>query len=260
MGAALSLIFALWAGLSLLGEGAKSLASQANNAVQGLGANSAVDATAADATVPDVSRAVAANAVPAVPKATEYYRSMASWLKTTIGMMLAMFLAPVSAVAFSGFEGMSPLARRWRESLVTGGILEWLYWLFGGMIGLLAVHYLGLWVPLIFASVLGVGAGAGYYFGIEKTLSKQRKPSLDQAQGVLRQLRFRGMDEDQICEATVQQSGQNWEEFFEAIFGYDRMRTMRSKLEGIQGADGKQHYARRDKMIDRWDAKLYLPC
>ena len=226
LGAALSLIFALWAGLSLLGEGAKSLASQANNVV------------------------------PAVSKATEYYSSMASWLKTTIGIVLAMFLAPVSAVAFSGSEGMSPLARRWRESLVTGGILEWLYWLFGGMIGLLAVHYLGLWVPLIFASILGVGAGAGYYFGIEKTLSKQRKPSLDQAQGVLRQLRFRGMDEDQICEATVHQAGQNWEEFFEAIFGYDRMRSMRSRLQGIQGSDRKQHHSRRDKMIDRWDAKL----
>lgn len=251
LGAAMTLIFALWAGLSLLGEGAKSLASQANNVVQGLGATPQAELSAAQAT-----QAVAANAAPTVSKATEYYSSMASWLKTTIGIVLAMFLAPVSAVTFSGLEGTSPLARRWRESLITGGVLEWLYWLFGGLIGLLAVHYLGLWMPLIFASVLGVGAGAGYYFGIEKMLSKQRKPSLDQAQGILRQLRFRGMDEDQICNATVQQASPNWEEFFESLFGYDRMRTMRAKLQGIQSSDGKTHPSRRDKMIDRWDAKL----
>ena len=247
LGATLSLIFALWAGLSLLGEGAKSLASQASTVVQGLGAKAPIETTAAETPI-----AMA----PTISKGTEYYNSMASWLKTTIGMVLAMFLAPVSAVVFSGLEGTSPLARRWRESLITGGILEWLYWLFGSLIGLLAVHYLGLWVPLIFASLLGVGAGAGYYFGIEKMLSKQRKPSLEQAQGILRQLRFRGMDEDQICNATAHQAGQNWEEFFEALFGYDRMRTMQAKLQGSQGSEGKRHQSRRDKMIDRWDAKL----
>ena len=252
LGAVLSLIFALWAGLSLLGEGAKSLASQASTVVQGLGAKAPADTTAAEATAAEAPKAAA----PTTSKGTQYYNSMASWLKTTIGMVLAMFLAPVSAVVFSGFEGTSPLARRWRESLITGGFLEWVYWIIGSLIGLLAVHYLGLWVPLIFASVLGVGAGAGYYFGIEKMLSKQRKPSLEQAQGVLRQLRFRGMDEDQICHATVQQAGQNWEEFFEALFGYDRMRTMQAKLQGGQGSEGKRHQSRRDKMIDRWDAKL----
>lgn len=244
--AMMSILFSLWAGVLLLGEGAKNLASQASNVVQGLGGKPA------EGTTP----AVTPSEMLIVSKGSEYYNRMASWFKTAIGIVIAMFLAPISAIAFAGLEGKSPLARRWRESFVTGGILEWLYWLVGGILGLLAVHYLGLWMPVILASIIGVGAGAGHYFGIEQILAKQRKPSLDQAQGVLRQLRLRGMDEDQICDITVHQAGRDWEEFFESLFGYERMRTMRAKLQVNKRSDVNGFRPSRDKMIDGWDVKL----
>lgn len=219
----LSILFALWAGVSLVGQAASNATSN--------------------------TPVVGGNGV-------EYFSSMANWLKTAVGIAIAMVLAPVSSIAFAGMEGKSPLTRRWRESFITGGIAEWFYWAAGLLIALLAVHYLGLWVPLIFASIVGVGTGAGYYFGIDQILTKQRKPSLEQAQGVLKQLRLRGLGEDQICESTAQQSGRDWEEFFEALFGYDRMRTMRAKLHAGSSSDKNIFCPRRDKIIDRWDAKL----
>ena len=244
--AILSILFSMWAGFSLLGEGAKSIASQASSAVQNMSGMVAEGETASTAPV----------AAAVVSKVSQYYSNMASWFKTAVCMFMAFFLAPISAVAIAGLYGKSPLALRWREAFATGGVLEWLYWSVGGIVGLLAVHYLGLWMPVIVACLLGIGAGAGYYFGIDQFLAKQRKPSLDQANVAIRQLRLRGLEEEQICSAIAQSSGKNWEEFFESLFGYERMRTMRTKLHATNRTDLKVHFPRRDRMIDRWDAKL----
>ena len=234
----LAVLFSLWAGGAML-------VAQASNAVQGLAGK-----------VAEATPAASNTTAPTVSKVSALYRSMGSWFQSAIGFAIALFLAPIGAIAFAGSEGRSPLARRWRESFVNGGILEWSYWAVGGTVGLLAIHYLGLWIPVILASLVGIGVGAGFYFGIEKTLANQRKQSLEQAHGALRQLRLRGMEEEQVREITVQQSGRDWEEFFEALFGYEQMRTVRSRLQGQNRSDLKFHPSRRDKIIDRWDARL----
>ena len=43
---------------------------------------------------------------------------------------------------------------------------------------LLAVYYLGLWFPIVPGTIMGGIAGAAYYFGLEKTLEKARKPAI----------------------------------------------------------------------------------
>jgi serine/threonine protein kinase len=239
----LSLLFSVMAGLSLVGEGAKSVASQASSAVQGLGGA-------------DASAAVVANAQPVVSKASQYLASMVSQFKTAIGYGLAMFVAVIAAIALAGFERRSPLAQRWRASFLAGGIAEWIYWIFGGLVALLAAYFLGLWFPIILGTIFGGIAGAAFYFGLEKTLAKTRQPSIDQAQTLLKQLRLRGADEANIRQAIADSAGANWEEFYETLFGYDTMRAMRTRLQQSKQTGLQVFRPRRDKLIDQWEQKL----
>ena len=245
--AALSILFAAWSGISLLSEGAKSLASQATNAVQGLGGvNAGNPNAAADGTQ-----------APVVSRSSHSFASMISWFKSGLGFALALIIAPISAIGFAGAEKRSPLAQRWRESFLASGIIGWGFWLFGALVALMAAYYLGLWLTLFMVSIVGLAAGAGYYFGIEKSLATARKPAIDQAQGVLRQLRLKGMDEQIVRQIIVNHAGKNWEEFFESLLGYDAMRTMRSKLASL--ANDKDHQifrSQRDKLIDRLEARI----
>ncbi len=244
----MSLLFSATAGLSLIGEGAKSVATQASNAMQSFSAPNA--STAA------LPSAVSETTQPTESKAAKLFASMVSQLKTGLGYILALLLGPIAAIGFAGWEGRSPLALRWRASLVAGGLIEWVYWIFGSLVALLAVYYLGLWFPLFMAVLFGSAAGAAYYFGIEKLLAKSRKPTVDQAQAILKQLRLRGGDEAILREAVADCSGTNWEEFYETLFGYDMMRAMRTRLQQNKRLGLKIFRPRRDTFIDQWEQKL----
>lgn len=236
----LSLLFSAVALVSLIGEGAKSVASQASSPLQGLsGSDSPV-----------------AVAQPVVSKSSQLLASMISQFRTALGYALAMFLAPIAAIAFAGFDGRSPLAQRWRASFISGGIVEWIYWSLGGLVALLAVYYLGLWFPIILAGIVAGLAGSAYYFGLEKGLAKARKPAIDQAQSLLKQLRLRGTDEEKIREAVADNAGENWEEFYETLFDYDTMRAMRTRLQQSKRPGLRVFRPRRDKLIDQWEQKI----
>ena len=244
----ISFAFSAIAGLSLIGEGAKSVATQASNAMQSLGSP--------DASAAALSSAVPATAQPTESKAAKWFASMVSQLKTGLGYALALLLGPIAAIGFAGWEGRSPLALRWRASLGAGGLIGWVYWIFGSLVALLAVYYLGLWFPLLMAVVFGIAAGAAYYFGSEKLLAKSRKPTIDQAQTILKQLRLRGGDEANIRKVVADCSGTNWEEFYETLFGYDMMRAMRTRLQQNKRLELRIFRPRRDKFIDQWEQKL----
>lgn len=236
----LSLLFSAMALVSLIGEGAKSVASQASGALQGLAAGDAP----------------AAVALPVASKSALLLGSVISQFKTALGFALAIFLAPIAAIGFSGFEGRSPLAGRWRSSFIAGGFVEWIYWSGGAVIALLAVYFLGLWVPIALATIVGGIAGAAYYFGLEKTLEKARKPAIDQVQSLLKQLRLRGTDEAKIRESVADNAGGNWEEFYETLFGYDTMRAMRTRMQQSKRPGLRSFRPRRDKLIDQWEQKI----
>ena len=238
----LSLLFSAMALFSLIGEGAKSVASQASSALQGLSGAEAQSAVSA--------------AQPVVSKRSQLFASMISQFKTVLGYALAMFVAPIAAIVFAGLERRSPLAQRWRGAFLAGGIVEWIYWVFGGVIALLAAYYLSLWFPIILAIIFGSLAGAAYYFGLEKSLNKARQPAVDQAQSLLKQLRLRGADEAKIRESVANNAGGNWEELYETLFGYDAMREMRTRLQRSKRSRLQVFRPRRDKLIDQWEQKI----
>lgn len=239
-----ALLMALISGGKLLASGAQSIASSASAAVGNLTGSSGEASTSGD------SAATSGSAL------SSNFDNLLSRTKSALGYALALILGPVFAVILGGWEGKSPLALRYRESFVSGGIFTKIYWTLAAILALLVVHFLGLWLPAILGLLFGAMAGAGYYFGIEKPLGAKRRESVETSQGLLRQLRLRGLEEAQVQHAFAKHSGKDWEELFENIFGYDCMRAMRTKLDKSTNASRKVFRAYRDRLIDRWDARL----
>ncbi len=236
-----SLLMALISGGKLLASGAQSIASSASAAVNNLTGGEPT----AESPATKSSDTISSN-----------FDKLLSRTKSALGYALALILGPVFAVILGGWEGKSPLALRYRESFVSGGIFAKLYWAFAAILALLVVHYLGLWLPAILGLIFGAMAGAGYYFGIEKPLAAKRREAIENSQGLLKQLRLRGLEEEQVQHAFAKHSGKDWEELFENIFGYDCMRTMRTKLDKSTNSSRRVFRAYRDRLIDRWDARL----
>ena len=237
--AAIALVMALLSFFTMVSESAKSLTAAATEAASNL--------TGGETTA--TANVQAATAAPSVVA----YRSMVSSLKSAIGYSLAGLFAPIAVIIVGGFQGKSPVAKKYRESFIAGGILNWLYWGFAALLALLCVHYLGLWVPVILGLLFGGVAAAAFYFGIETTLQKQRQGALDMALNSLRLLRLRGIDEERIQQSIATRAGRNWEEFFEHLFGYAAKRTMRSKLKTLDREKRATFLPFRDALIDRCD-------
>ena len=104
----ISILLSAMAGISLIGEGAKSVASQASIAMQ-----STVSAEASELAVPAANLSAVP---PVVSKAGQLFVSMVHRLKTGLGYALVLLIAPIAAIVFAGLEGRSPMARRWRAS------------------------------------------------------------------------------------------------------------------------------------------------
>lgn len=239
-----ALLMALISGGKLLASGAQSIASSASAAVGNLTGSSGEASSSNDSAVKSGSTL------------SSNFDNLLSRTKSALGYAFALILGPVFAVILGGWEGKSPLALRYRESFVSGGIFTKIYWALAAILALLVVHFLGLWLPAILGVLFGAMAGAGYYFGIEKPLAAKRRESVESSQALLRQLRLRGLEEAQVQHAFAKHSGKDWEELFENIFGYDCMRAMRTKLDKSTNASRKIFRAYRDRLIDRWDARL----
>jgi serine/threonine protein kinase len=239
--AVISLIMALLSFFTMVSEGAKSIAAVAADTTNKITGN---EGTA----VP----APASNQTSASPSVVAF-RSMVSSLKSAIGYAIAGLLAPFAVIAVAGFQNRSPLAKKYRESFLAGGILNFVYWSFSALLALLAIHYLGLWLPVILGVLFGGMAAAAYYFGIEKTLQQQRQGALEMAQNALRLIRLRGIDEERIQQTVATKAGRNWEELFEHLFGYTAKRSMRTKLQTVDREKRNKFLPLRDAMIDRCD-------
>lgn len=119
---------------------------------------------------------------------------------------------------------------------------------FGMFCMLLALSHV-FWVWAVFG-VVGVALAFTLRYAVDPTVSAERKPALDGCEKLLRRMRARGLDEDSLRLFVAKFAGRNWEEFFEALFGYDAKLVARGVLlrGGIAGERDK-HAAWREPII-----------
>jgi hypothetical protein len=201
-------------------------------------------------------------------------------------MLIAAFFLPVSLnlryqtiAAVIGFAVMTPLAYlaiqglkdktylfcRMREYILGGGIVMLFLvlgglTLFAGLLVALDLHW--AWLIAVVAAVL---VGWIFHFLFDSAVAEQRIDSVAHAEAMLKKLRRSGVSEAAVQQFVCRNAGEHWEEFFEALFGYEskiRARTLWGRIEplerrgrGDRGRPRPTHAAWRDTIVAWIDSR-----
>ncbi|MBC7852266.1 MAG: serine/threonine protein kinase [Pirellulaceae bacterium] len=183
------------------------------------------------------------------------------WLMFHWGMAISVLtwavITPAAYFVISGLRQRTYLFEKARGFVFSARITDWLTWIGSGLVFLLALWLLGsLWYWLGFA-ILAVGLAAGYSFVVDDGLARQRKEPLEKMEQLLKSLRLKGVDENSIRSFVARYSGDNWEEFFEALFNYEAKLAARDQFgRGDSGRTRKKFRGWRDAVIRWMDDRL----
>jgi hypothetical protein len=176
-----------------------------------------------------------------------------------IGLMTLGFLglAASTAVAFTIVNGQAEkphLYLKLREWVLGAGWGDWLMWAAGGLLTLLVLAVFDinlLWMLAGFA-VLGVLLAFAFQFTICRKAAAEQAAPVEEVERMLRSLRLQGLQEPAIQQFVCKYSGERWEAFFEALFGYEAKLTARAQWGRSQrGGHRPRHAVWRDPVV-RW--------
>lgn len=179
------------------------------------------------------------------------------WIGFAGGVLGLAAMTPAAYFVISGLRQRTYLFERTRGFLFSARITDWLTWIGGGLVYLLALWLLGsLWYWLGFA-ILAVGLAAGHSFVVDDGLARQRKEPLEKMEQLLKSLRLKGVDENSLRSFVARYSSDNWEEFFEALFNYEAKLAAREQFgRGDSGRTRKKFRSWRDAVIRWMDDRL----
>jgi hypothetical protein len=110
-----------------------------------------------------------------------------------------------------------------------------------------------VWIAFCVLAALAAGA---FYFQVDRRLAAERENALTRAERLLSRMRLQGLDEEVLRQFVCKYSGQHWEEFFEALFGYVAKLAARTWSRGEAGRHRQQFASWRDPLV-RWiDSRL----
>jgi len=139
---------------------------------------------------------------------------------------------------------------KFRQLLFGSSFADWVtYVVFAGLvIGLLyafGVHW--IWLG---ASVTAVLVAAAFYGFVDTALAKEREVSLQQTERMLKTLRLHGTDENTVRHFVCRYCGRNWEEFYEALFGFEaKLQARQAWNRGELGRTRPRYAAWREPII-----------
>jgi hypothetical protein len=141
-----------------------------------------------------------------------------------------------------------PLATNWTDRLVAlaaAALLVLLLWLF---------HMLWLGIG---ALVLAASLAVAFHVLIDRDTAARQQGPIEQVQQMLGTMRRSGLSEDALREFVCRSSGEHWEGFYEALFGYEAKLAARERWgQADPGRPRPTHAAWRDSVV-RWiDARL----
>ena len=162
-----------------------------------------------------------------------------SW-QMAAAMLWFAVLTPVLQHAVTGFRFQTPLFQRARNVLSAGGIKGLIRPVAVGLILFCLLAIVGLLPHFIVATIFAATIACLFHFTVDATLAMQREQELQPTKQFLKQQRIGGIDETSLQRFVAKYSGQNWEEYFEDLFGYDAMRQARSQL-ASSSSSGKRN-------------------
>lgn len=163
-----------------------------------------------------------------------------------------LVLTPLFSFLLNGFLTKEFFYRRAR-SLVFGTSLKgWGLIILGSFVTLLALYFTGLLVPWIVVSFIAAGLAAAWQFLYLKPMRAKVAPHLEATHEMLKMLRIRGVAEETIQDFVCRFSGERWEEFFEALFGYEDMVTQRARSIHLDKVKPRKRFRTWRDPVARW--------
>lgn len=135
-------------------------------------------------------------------------------------------------------------AKGWATTgaLTLGGIA--LFWVLGW-----------LWYWLFFA-VVGFGLAFVYQRKVADKLRSERAEAIDTTKEMLKELRLKGVSEEAMQSFVCRFSGEDWEEFFEQLFGYEAMIEARGRWASADRAHPRRKFATWREPLVRWIERI----
>ncbi len=138
--------------------------------------------------------------------------------------------AAAAYFVLNGVANKTYLFRRVRQSAFGLGTADWAVGaagvgLFAALLWLLGL--LGLWAGF---GLLGTAAALAVRLGFDRAIDAERAAPLAACGRLLRRMRLHGPDEDDLRQFVAKYAGRQWEEFFEALFGFEAKLQARALL------------------------------
>ena len=180
--------------------------------------------------------------------------------------LFAMFVSPAWAGAGIGLGALTAAAyfaiggvvqktylfRKARQLVLGGGWSDLAMIAVAGLLFLIVLYLFGLLWIWLGVLVAAVAIAAGLSLGIDRKIAAARREPLEQVEQMLKSMRLHGLEEDSLRHFVCKYSGQQWEEFYEALFGYEAKIAARERWgQGERGQGRPRSGAWRDPIV-RW--------
>ena len=174
-----------------------------------------------------------------------------------IGCLGLIVMTPLAHLVVAGVARKTFVFSKTRELVFTAGIGGWLKGAAAVvmlLVILLALGWLWVWIGAAVAAAL---IALGYYVAAERPVQRARRTPLDSAEQLLKKLRLNGLEEDALRQFICKYSGEEWEEFYEALFGYEAKLQARSRWGLVDRGTARPKYAVWRDPVVRWiDARV----
>jgi len=161
-------------------------------------------------------------------------------------------LTPLLGFVFDGYLNKSSLYLRSKRALLGMPLKNWAGVLFGGLLFLMILWVAGWMLWWVGVAILSTVCVAAYQLVIVKGLKSQREVALVQMNEILKELRLKGVGEDDLQNFVAKFTGKNWEEFFEEFFGYDAMIHARARSATSEKVAKRKKFATWRDPLARW--------
>ncbi len=180
----------------------------------------------------------------------------AGWGMFAAAVLLLTLLTPVTGFAINGTMQKTQLFRRVRTAVLRMPWKQWALTVLATIFSVLILWLLGLFFPVLGLVALATGAAVAYQLFVVRPLIAERRTATERAEGMIRELRMRGLSEEAVQDFFGRFSGVHWQEYFEEFFPYEEMLHQRIRMAQRDKMKSRKRWATwRDPLV-RWLDKV----
>jgi serine/threonine protein kinase len=174
------------------------------------------------------------------------------------GCMLAPGLTGMLAyIILAGTGPQQFLFSKVRELVFASSWLDWLTWIGGVLLFVGLLWLLKMFTPFFLLGAVGVGVACGIYYGIDTQLEIQRTDALARIEKLLKMMRIQGLEEEAVQQFVYKYAGNEWEEVYEKLFGYENKLYARKNWGALIGSKNRPKFGGwRDSAIEWLDTRI----